>query len=565
MRKRRSFQRTIRNTIFFWALAPLLVLAAAGVLLTRTALYQSTQTHLTEVCRKTALLMENVCKEYTRELSGLAEQDALQEQLRSGSIPTERYSSLYAFVNGASVRADFYLLDASYRILGASTTTIPSFLTDSGVKTSLVWQRERRTPGETVIAGDNAGGSERLLFACRIGETLSPAGYVAFELSWEDVRACIPETEHCIMADRYHYAFFSTDTLLLDSYRRVVNDARFNCGRLSSEGRQLSLVSTDVFDGEMTVYTYADTTVYLSVYQVLIPSLAVLFTGLVAFLIPASRRVARRTGMVVDRIAQAMENTQYDTLSETLCINTGDEFEKIAQSYNRMCAEIRRLIDDNAESCRQQALSEIKQLESQFNPHFLFNTLETVRVLIKIDPEEARRDILSLSELLRYSINNTLESVPLLEDIRYTEAYLQIQKSRFGRRLSYSVEIDPEAKGCIVPKLILQPLVENAIQYGRDAEGNCCVRIAVTAQENRLTIAVYASGAPLDEQERRRIARLIEEPRNETIHIGLYNIHRRIRLRFGEEYGVVFRANEGSGGNVFSVTLPMRTKEVKHV
>lgn len=150
----------------------------------------------------------------------------------------------------------------------------------------------------------------------------------------------------------------------------------------------------------INVVAYVDTTVYTSVYRVIIPSLAMIFAGLVALLFRAAYRVAHRTGQVVDKISQTMENTQHVTLHEPLQINTGDEFEKIAASYNRMCAEICRLLNDNAESARQQVITEIKQLESQFNPHFLFNTLETIRVLVRLDPDSAVRSIVSLSEIL---------------------------------------------------------------------------------------------------------------------------------------------------------------------
>lgn len=557
-RKRRSFQRSIQNAIFYYALIPMLVLTAAGILLARSVLYRSTQTRLTSACRQAAALMDDVCAHYTRELEALCDDAALARELMQEKIPMQRYENLYRFVNNAPVRAAFYLLDADKQILGASTTHTPAYLTADGLQTSLIWQRNRRQPGGVSIAGDVSKEERLLLFVRCIGDVDRPAGYVLFEIGWGHIRPLLTGSTHIVMTDPHHYAFWSTDSLLLDSYKRLQKDARGMNGLLLKGTQQLYLVSKTAFNGQVILYAYSDTTTFLSIYRLLIPALIVIFVGLLALLFRVSQRVAGRTAKVVDRIAQAMENTQYHTLTEPLRIDTGDEFEKIADSYNRMRREISRLLDDNAEKARQQVISEIKQLESQFNPHFLFNTLETIRILMKLDPEGANAAILSLSELLRYSINNTMESVTLMEDVHYTQCYLQIQKSRFQERLTYRFSIDPQVENCIIPKLLLQPLVENAISYGKDAEGNCDIRIDIKAGSGKLTIAVCDSGAPLTDEEIAHIRGLMESPRNATVHVGLFNVHKRIHLAYGGDYGVVFGRCNGQKGNFFSAVLPLK-------
>lgn len=556
-----SFQRSIQNAIFFYALIPMLVITTAGIFLTYGTLYRSTRTQLNKAAYEAAQLMDDICTLYVGQLESLSDDALLAKQLKEGRIPTERYQALYSFVNSATVRADFYLLNVYGNILGASTTLTPSYLSEEGRQTSLIWQREKRSPGEAALAGNRGSEEQRLLLLIRVGSLNDPSGYVLFDIRWEDFRARLSDTANLVLTDRHHYAFWSTDELLLDSYRRLATDVRISQGQINRDTRQLYTVSKSAFSGAINVVAYVDTTVYTSVYRVIIPSLAMIFAGLVALLFRAAYRVAHRTGQVVDKISQTMENTQHVTLHEPLQINTGDEFEKIAASYNRMCAEICRLLNDNAESARQQVITEIKQLESQFNPHFLFNTLETIRVLVRLDPDSAVRAIVALSEILRYSINNTIESVLLPEEAHYTEAYLQIQKSRFQDMLTYSIQISPEAKSCIVPKLILQPLVENAIQYGKDNVGRCTILINAQVSENKLFIKVRDTGEPLTDDEFAEIIELIRHPRNYTTHVGLYNVHKRLCLAYGEEYGVFFRRRSSGNGNLFGAVLPVRAQE----
>ena len=137
---------------------------------------------------------------------------------------------------------------------------------------------------------------------------------------------------------------------------------------------------------------------------------------------------------------------EFDT---PLVIHTGDEFEQIAVSYNQMLGDIHQLMDDKQELARQSALSQIQQLEAQFNPHFLFNTLELIKYMSRIAPDKAGDVIVGLSNLLRDSLDNSISKVTLQQDVEYTKNYLLIQKYRFGDKLAYDFDIAPEASRCM--------------------------------------------------------------------------------------------------------------------
>lgn len=556
-----SFRQSIQNAIFYNALLPMLILTVSGIVLTMVMLYGSTMVRVKKYSNEAVELTNNLYTCYTEKLNQLSRREDFRQELSDRHISAALYQELYDFVNDAPVKAAFYLTDENYQFLGGSTTYCPSYLTEEGIQTGLIWRRIRSNQGEVAIAGDNSKEKKSLLFAVGVGEAENPSGYVVFEVQWQTFYQKFSGIINLVMADEYHYCFWNNSMLLLDSYHRIEKKMRLRQGIAEHSGQQLFVICKSAFHEKVLIYTYADTTGYLSIYRILIPILVLIFVGMLVLLSVAAHRVADRTGETVDRIARTMEHTEYETLDEPLCINTGDELEKIADAYNRMCRDIHHLIDDNAERAKRQAVSEIRQLEAQFNPHFLFNTLETIRVFIKTDPDKAREAIVALSGILRYSIDNTMTSVRLQEEISYAECYLQIQKTRLQDRLEYKLSVEPEAGECIVPKLILQPLVENAVLYGKSSDGSCTVNVECQIMDGKLWIEVSDLGDPLADERITAIRKLLEQPYNITSHIGLYNVHKRIRLAYGEAYGVTCGRSTSVDGNTFTVILPVKTEE----
>lgn len=150
-----------------------------------------------------------------------------------------------------------------------------------------------------------------------------------------------------------------------------------------------------------------------------------------------------------------------------------DEFILIADNINSMVDEINALHVKNSELADIRRLSEIKQLEAQFNPHFLYNTLDTIRYSILMDQRIAADLIIQMTALLRYSINNDLDQVHFSEDLKYTYMFLKIQKYRFNDRFAYEVNVDEACGEFLVPKLLLQPILENSIKYGFAHSKSC--------------------------------------------------------------------------------------------
>jgi two-component system, LytTR family, sensor kinase len=192
----------------------------------------------------------------------------------------------------------------------------------------------------------------------------------------------------------------------------------------------------------------------------------------------------------------------------------------------------------------------LQVLKMQLDPHFLFNALNTISVLVYRDPEGADRMICLLSDFLRLSLQSAdREQVRLEEELDFLEHYLAIQRARFGERLAVEVKVEPEARKAQVPSLILQPLVENSIRHGMRRDGSLLV-VEISAHllgRRRLEVQVTDNGAGLPAGGERAVRE----------GIGLSNTRARLRQLYGDDYQLDLAGRAG-GGVVATLVLPRR-------
>ena len=251
---------------------------------------------------------------------------------------------------------------------------------------------------------------------------------------------------------------------------------------------------------------------------------------------------------------------------------THDEIGQLAQGFNSMVGEIDRLVKEVYETRLREREAELSALQSQINPHFLYNTLESINMMaLKHDHYEISDVVASLGKLLRYTVDMRENLVYLKEEIRFIEAYLRIQSLRYGDRLAFKLEIDPALEFYLIPKLILQPLVENAIEHGVGQSAGT-VLISAIGRENSLILIVADSGAGMAVEARSKVKEQIYAVSEiTTVRVktnfgekkkgfALRNVHQRIRLMYGEPYGL-FINEESTTGNSFVIKLPIRVEE----
>ena len=240
-------------------------------------------------------------------------------------------------------------------------------------------------------------------------------------------------------------------------------------------------------------------------------------------------------------------------LDAYLDIRSSTEFENIGACYNEMLDSLKHQIAANRELAETVAYAQVKQLESQFNSHFLFNTLDNIRFMCKIDGDMAEFMTLSLSELLRYNTSNANEKVTVEEDLKHIGTYLDIIKVRFGERFDYEIRAEAEILECLMPKLLLQPVIENSIKYGFGDRESLSLRVHGFFEDGVLRFVCQDNGVGISPELLERICHNLTLPENESPHLGLYNVHRRLRLVYGEEYGIQVESGDGV---IVRVSLP---------
>ena len=170
--------------------------------------------------------------------------------------------------------------------------------------------------------------------------------------------------------------------------------------------------------------------------------------------------------------------------------------------------------------------------------------------MVKIAPEKAVKVIVGMSNLLRSSLDNISSVITLKEDIEYTENYLMIQKLRFGNQLNYKFDVEDSALKCLVPKRIIQPLVENTLIHGVDSQNRCKLSIAACIEDGKLRIIIEDDGKGIDAGKLEEIDAILNQRINTSRHNGLFNVHRRIGLIFGEQYGLKIENRQSRGVRV---------------
>jgi two-component system LytT family sensor kinase len=189
--------------------------------------------------------------------------------------------------------------------------------------------------------------------------------------------------------------------------------------------------------------------------------------------------------------------------------------------------------------------AELRALKAQINPHFLFNTLNTIASLIHTQPEQAEATIERLAEMFRYLLNGSERRlVPLEEELAFVDGYLAIERARFGERLRVTRQVGPEVLRVPVPGLILQPLVENAVQHGRGADGSVDLTIRATANGDEVWVAIADLGPGMD------------PGHGVGWGVGLRNVDDRLCKTYGPAYALCIRANEPHG-TVVSLRIPV--------
>ena len=269
-------------------------------------------------------------------------------------------------------------------------------------------------------------------------------------------------------------------------------------------------------------------------------------------------------------LSEEMKTITLNEYSGSTLESREDEIGILQDSFNHMITRNKELIAQQYQAKLEKRNAQLRALQAQINPHFMYNTLQVIGgMALEKDAPEVYSVTLALSDILRYSLNFSKEMVCLEEEVEYLTSYVMIQNERFGGKVQLKLELEPDTRKCLIPKLILQPLAENSFEHGLlNKAGDWLLTVeSHTTPEGDLLICIKDNGIGFDSERLAQIREKIEldtvKALNSGSHIGLANVHARIKLRSAKEgHGVSIDSSPETGTTV-SVRMPALYEERK--
>lgn len=268
-----------------------------------------------------------------------------------------------------------------------------------------------------------------------------------------------------------------------------------------------------------------------------------------------SRYIIYRIISPLINLTMVMKKMEQGSLGLTLEVTEKNEIGVLVEQFNKMSRSIKELVELNKDIQEEKRNLEMEALKSQINPHFIYNTLNMIKwmaVIVKAD--NIVDSLTTLSNFLHPIFKKNNIVCPVKEEIEYIQNYIKIMNFRFAGRFKTNINIPEEIQDLLVLRFILQPVVENAINHGLVEENEGIISIEAYQKDNDMLISVSDNGKGMTEDQVYELNRCLIEGKeiaqSSNSGIGLYNVNRRIRLHYGESYGLIVQSKKGSGTKV---------------
>ncbi len=282
---------------------------------------------------------------------------------------------------------------------------------------------------------------------------------------------------------------------------------------------------------------------YFAVVLVMLALLAVIILNQLV-----SAQIARP----LQRLNESVKELEAGNLTPDIYVGGSVEVEHLGRTLRSTVEQLRKLMQDILVEQEEKRKSELDALQSQINPHFLYNTLDSIVWTIEDERyEDAIFMITELASLFRISLSKGKNIIRVEEELRHARNYMNIQKMRYKNLFSVEYDVDPEILACCTVKLVIQPLLENAIYYGvQSMDGDGEIRVRGRRQGDDILLEVEDNGMGMPEETVEKLLKEDNRVRKKGSGVGLFNVHSRIRLRFGPDYGLTIESCPDEGTTV---------------
>lgn len=266
------------------------------------------------------------------------------------------------------------------------------------------------------------------------------------------------------------------------------------------------------------------------------------------------KRIIKPVDKIKDKMSQVAEG-RFDVRISSQERGKG-EFAEIADSFNYMVDRLEKQVEEIRAMDRKKHLLELDFLQAQINPHFIYNTLSSIRFYVEMGKNEEAEDMLiDFSKILRKTLSRTEQFITLREEMETLRHYVNLQKARYRERVEVVFDVEESTLPALVPDFILQPIVENAIFYSLKEDKVCHIRIKSYMDQGNLCVSVKDDGVGMDAE---KISTVLNKDMNIN-KVGIKNVNERLKLNFGDVYGLKIISEEGRGTEVILV-MPSTTE-----
>ena len=279
--------------------------------------------------------------------------------------------------------------------------------------------------------------------------------------------------------------------------------------------------------------------------------------GLIIVALLISSIIAKNITLPIQKLRDSMKKVQEGDFSVSdVVVDSENEIGSLTKSFDAMTHRIQELMEQNVYEQEQKRKSELKALQSQINPHFLYNTLDSIIWMAEGKKnEEVVLMTASLARLLRQSISNEDEVVPIINEVEYAKSYLTIQKMRYKDKLEFQIDVDSSILYIPLIKLVLQPVIENAIYHGlkyKESKGLLIVKGFM--KDGNAVLQVIDDGVGMDEE---TLAHIYDKHKvnYHSNGVGVYNVQKRLKLYYVDDYGITYESKKGEGTTA-TITIP---------
>lgn len=561
----RSFRSRLFAAFLAVSLVPLLVCSAMLLQIFRLRMTndarQSSQEHLNNVIKA----MDAVFEDCARAVVRLQGDPVLAGALTGGGVNTQVYSALFDAIGPVRsyARFDLYDLEGNWRCSTQQAPLQVHLPTNWGVLYAAAHAEE---PIAYVACEDVTQTGAPLLqgAALLLDGSGQRVGYLVISMYQSDFRQMLEgkygSQNDLVLLSRYWRPVYCAQPTLADALAQKLR------GQLLS-GQALNEVSEEF---EYSVAYHQGSGLYLVLQQPQVftrDTMRLLYTVsvssaliCVAISVVMSLKVSRQMFRPIERLHQGIGEVVQNNLDVYVPPVRDDELGQLAQRFNGMVVALKHNQEQLVENQRELNQAQIRMLQAQLNPHFLCNTLDTMKWISKINqvPQVALMST-NLADILRFCISPD-EFVTLDREVEILQRYIEIQKIRLSGAFSFAVRLPVELEDCLVPKMILQPLVENAILHGLDGVENGAIEVeARKTQDGMLRITVTDNGLGL--QEDMKGAYRCRDRERSKGHLGLYNVDTILTKYYGEGCGLYLDNVPGGRGAVVAAVLPIRRED----